>query len=61
MPHKHIDAPHSHDAARDDLAANMSDQEILELHQAYEVRLKEVSKEINKLLDTIKMYQASAK
>lgn len=61
MEHVHVNAPHSHDHAKDEIAANMSDAEILELQKAYQTRLNEVTKEINNLLDTIKMYQTSAK
>jgi hypothetical protein len=47
---------HSHDHMKEEIAASMSDKEILELQVALKERLEEVSKQIRGLLTTIEMY-----
>ncbi len=47
---------HSHDHLKEEIAKGMSDKEILELQQALQGRLEEVSSQINGLLTTIEMY-----
>ncbi len=61
MAHDHDShAPHTHDPAKEAIIKGMSDQEIYDLQVAYKTRLEEVTKEINNLLETIKMYDLSA-
>ncbi len=61
MAHDHDShAPHTHDPAKDAIIKGMSDQEIYDLQVAYKTRLDEVIKEIQNLLDTIKMYDQGA-
>jgi len=61
MAHDHEShAPHTHDPAKEAIIKGMSDQEIYDLQVAYKTRLEEVTKEINNLLETIKMYDLSA-
>jgi hypothetical protein len=51
---------HSHDHNSDKILSQMSDQEILDLQKAYELKLDEVSNKIHEMLTTIKMYDPNA-
>lgn len=55
--HKHDgEHHHSHDPMKEEIAAGMSDKEILQLQIALKERLEEVSAQINGLLITIETY-----
>jgi hypothetical protein len=55
--HKHVgEHHHSHDPMKEEIAAGMSDKEILELQVALKERLDEVAAQIKGLLITIDMY-----
>jgi len=55
--HKHDGAHnHSHDPMKEEIAAGMSDKEILQYQQALKERLEEVATQIRGLLTTIESY-----
>lgn len=55
--HKHDgEHNHSHDPLKEEIAAGMSDKEILQLQQALQERLEEIVPQIKGLLTTIEMY-----
>ncbi len=57
MEHDHRDgALHSHDHQNEATLKSMSDQEILDLQNAYSNRLDEVSQKIKELITTMEMY-----
>lgn len=57
VEHKHKEgAPHTHDADKERTMEGLSDQEILELQQAYKTRLDEVGSKIKELITTMDMY-----
>jgi uncharacterized protein len=62
MEHEHNeDVPHSHDHQNDEKLKSMSDQEILELQEAYSTRLDQLSTKIDELYTTMDMFSQNVK